>query len=80
VKKAVERLDETLYTLEMLLKKNNIVPIKPQPHEQFNGREHEVLVAERMEGFGKGEIIKLLNSGYRYKDAIIMRANVIAAK
>jgi len=62
------------------LRKNNITPIRPNPQEIFNGKEHEVLVAEKQEGFNKGEIIKLVGSGYRYKDVVLMRANVIAAR
>ncbi|MCL2707980.1 MAG: nucleotide exchange factor GrpE, partial [Defluviitaleaceae bacterium] len=78
--KAVALFDGAVASLGMLLKKNNIRQINPSPHEPFNGREHEVLIAEKQEGFGKGEIIKVINSGYQYKDTILMRANVIAAK
>ena len=46
----------------------------------FNGREHEVLMAEVKEGFKKGEIIKTLNKGYRFNDQIILKANVVACK
>jgi len=66
--------------LEMLLKNNNITPISPAPHEPFNAFEHEVLVAEKQDGFNKGEIIKVINTGYRGADKVIVRANVIAAR
>jgi len=46
----------------------------------FNGKEHEVLIAETSEGFAKGEIIKVINPGYKRGDFILTRANVIAAK
>lgn len=76
----VALLDETMAALEVLLKKNNIQVIRPAPHDMFNGREHEVLMAEKQDGFNKGEIIKPINSGFKQKDTVILRANVIAAK
>jgi molecular chaperone GrpE (heat shock protein) len=80
VQAAAAQLEETYNTLEILLKKNNVTTIRPMPHDPFNGREHDVLVAEKQEGFQKGEIIKRLGSGYRYKDMVLVRANVVAAK
>ena len=77
---AAQKLHETYAALEVLLRKNNITPIRPAPHDAFNGKEHEVLVAEKQEGFAKGEIIKLVGSGYRHNDQVLMRANVIAAR
>ncbi|MCL2203956.1 MAG: nucleotide exchange factor GrpE [Defluviitaleaceae bacterium] len=77
---AAARLHDTYAALEILLRKNNIIPIRPAPHDVFNGKEHEVLVAEKHEGFAKGEIIKLMGSGYRHEDRVLMRANVIAAR
>jgi molecular chaperone GrpE (heat shock protein) len=80
VQATAARLEGTYAALEVLLRKNNVTPIRPMPHDPFNGREHEVLVAEKQEGFEKGEVIKRLGSGYRYKDIVLVRANVIAAK
>jgi len=67
-------------TLTDILKRDNITPIRPQPHEMFNPREHEALMAEKNEDFQKGEIIKFMNCGYKQNDTVIIRANVIAAK
>jgi len=80
VGEAVNLLDETFSTLEILLTESGITVIRPQAHELFNGREHEVLMAEEAEGFAKGEIIKVMTSGYKFKDQVILRANVIAAR
>jgi len=77
---AVCLLDGTFADLESLLTGNGIAVIRPAVHDPFNGREHEVLVAEEAEGFTKGEIIKVMTSGYKYNDQVILRANVIAAK
>ena len=77
---AVSLLDETFSALETLLTNNGITVIRPAPHEPFNGREHEVLLAEEAEGFAKGGIIKVMTSGYKFEDQVILRANVIAAR
>ena len=77
---AVTLLDETFIQLKALLTTNGITIIRPAAHEPFNGREHEVLIAEETEGFAKGEIVKVMTSGYKYKDQVILRANVIAAR
>jgi len=77
---AEAELSDTYNSIEALLGQNNIVPIRPAVHEMFNAFEHEVLVAEKAEGFAKGEIIKIINTGYRLGDRVIVRANVIAAR
>jgi len=73
-------LDSAYVSLENLLGKNNIEVIRPTPHDAFNAFEHDVLVAETLDGFKKGEIIKMLNTGYKQQDKVILRANVIAAR
>ncbi|MCL2363616.1 MAG: nucleotide exchange factor GrpE [Defluviitaleaceae bacterium] len=80
VQDAAANLEGAYAALEILLGKNDITPIRPAPHDPFNGKEHEVLMAEQQESFIKGEIIKRVGSGYRYKDMVLMRANVIAAR
>ncbi|MCL2386726.1 MAG: nucleotide exchange factor GrpE [Defluviitaleaceae bacterium] len=77
---AVSMLDDTFRALEVILKKNNIAVIRPDIREIFNAKEHEVLVAEKQEGFEKGEIIKVVTAGYRTAEQVILRANVIAAR
>ena len=75
--RVIEAVNEQLITI---LNKNFIQIIKPKPHDQFDGREHEVLMAEKNAEFKKGEVIKLMNSGYKENDIVILRANVIGAK
>ncbi|MCL2699771.1 MAG: nucleotide exchange factor GrpE [Defluviitaleaceae bacterium] len=75
----VRQLDEAWNILRDILNKNRITVIEPQPHEPFNGREHEILMAEKNPEFEKGEIIKLMNPGYRQDDVVLVRANVVAA-
>ncbi|MCL2852363.1 MAG: nucleotide exchange factor GrpE [Defluviitaleaceae bacterium] len=63
-----------------ILGRNGISRIMPHPHDPFDGKEHDVLMAERTEGFAKGEIVKTFSSGYRERDTVLVRASVIAAK
>ncbi|MCL1878682.1 MAG: nucleotide exchange factor GrpE [Defluviitaleaceae bacterium] len=77
---AVLALNDTFRALAVILKKNNIEIIRPDAKTQFNAREHEVLVAEKNADFQKGEIIKVMTAGYRFKDQVVLRANVIAAR
>lgn len=76
----VKNIDRLTLDLEKVLEEYKIELVEPVPHEKFNGREHEVLMAEVREGFNKGEIIKTLNKGYRYNNQIILKANVVAGK
>ena len=73
-------LDSAFRELEVILKKNNIAVIRPAAKELFNASEHEVLVAEKHNHFEKGEIIKVITAGYRLKEKVILRANVVAAR
>ena len=61
-----------------ILRRSGIEIIEPKPRDAFNGKEHEVLAAERDERFKKGEIIKVLNAGYKRGETVYIRANVIA--
>ncbi|MDR1559890.1 MAG: nucleotide exchange factor GrpE [Clostridiales bacterium] len=76
----IDLIDENAGIIETALKKIGVTMIRPKPRDSFNGREHEVLMAEPAEGFAKGEIIKCITSGYRFNDQILIRANIIAAK
>lgn len=80
VKGFVETIDRVNTRINELLIQYNIESIKPQPYDVFDGKEHEVLMAEKQEGFEKGQIIKLMNTGYKYNNTVVIRANVIAAK
>ena len=77
---AAAQLRDVFKELEVILKKNNITVIRPSIRSEFNSREHEVLVAEKNDDFTKGAIIKVLTAGYLYKDNVILRANVVAAR
>ncbi len=80
IKHFVETIDAVSFRLEELLSRYNIMTIKPNAYDNFDGKEHEVLMAEKQEGFSKGQIIKLVNTGYKYNNIVLIRANVIASK
>jgi len=73
-------IDNCTAQLEGNLTRHGITLVKPAPHEPFNGREHEVLLAEAHDSFQKGTIVKSINSGYKENGIVLVRANVIAAK
>jgi len=75
-----EHLRHSQSDLVEILGRNGITRILPQPHDPFDGKEHDVLMAERAEGFTKGEIVKTYSSGYKEHDTVLVRASVIAAK
>ncbi|MCL2171036.1 MAG: nucleotide exchange factor GrpE [Defluviitaleaceae bacterium] len=76
----VSIIDAQIGGLELILAKYGIDLIRPIAHEPFNAKEHEVLMAETSPEYKKGEIIKVMNSGYKRGEAVILRANVIAAR
>ena len=80
VQNIVCMLDDVYRSIDELLLKKGIIRIHPAPQDAFNGREHEVLMAEQQEGFSKGEIIKTMTSGYKQGDQVLIRANIIAAR
>ena len=50
-------------------------------HSNFSvdKKPHDFLT-EMNDEFNKGEIIKLINSGYKHDDVVLIRANEIAAR
>ena len=68
------------YDIRQALSKFGIQAVEPQPHDQFSGREHEALIAESSPEYKRGEVVSLVNRGYRFGDAVLVRANVIAAR
>jgi molecular chaperone GrpE (heat shock protein) len=73
-------IDAEHNALLRVLKAVGVEIIRPEQRDIFNGREHEALVAESNPEFKKGEIIKVVNNGYRHNGVILVRATVIAAK
>lgn len=81
IKQFIKYIDNIEQNIENNLEENEIIIIKPNPHDMFDGKEHEVLIAEKNENFLKGQIIKVINYGYKKKNnGVIKRATVIAAK
>ncbi|NLL70058.1 MAG: nucleotide exchange factor GrpE [Epulopiscium sp.] len=80
IQQYVDKMDELTQNLHNALEAYGITFITPKPHEKFNGKEQEVLLAEENEAFQKGEVIQCINTGYKYQDQVLLRANVIAAR
>ncbi|MDR1067313.1 MAG: nucleotide exchange factor GrpE [Clostridiales bacterium] len=76
----VEVVDDVNAILRSILAENGVLLITPQPRDMFNAKEHEVILAEKNSEYKKGEIIKVMNSGFKRDGKVITRANVIAAK
>ncbi|MDF1616661.1 nucleotide exchange factor GrpE [Petrocella sp. FN5] len=73
-------LIETQRALMNALDRVHIRVIEPHEHNQFDGKIHEAILAESLEGFEKGSIIKCQSVGYQSKSDVLLRAMVIAAK
>lgn len=80
VEEFVQNMDFVFDELNQVLSVVGVEIIAPKPHDAFNGKEHEVIMAEKNSDFKKGEVIKLMNSGYKEGKYVILRANIIAAK
>jgi len=80
IKQYVNYVDNLVKNISLILDDYGIKTICPNQHDIFNGKEHEVVIAEKNDSFKRGEIIKVMNNGYKQGDVIILRANVIAAK
>ena len=91
LKKLVDLEGEKVEALSILLREAqrafinaldriHITVIEPQEHDQFDGKRHEAILAETLEGFEKGSIIKCQSVGYQLETNILLRAMVIAAK
>ncbi len=80
VEEFVQNMDFVFDELRQVLSVVGVEIIAPEPHDLFNGKEHEVMMAEKNDAFKKGEVIKLMNCGYKEGENIILRANIIAAK
>lgn len=76
----VEIMEKTVKDTRKALEMIDIVFIEPKSHDKFNGKIHEIMLAEVEDGFSKGEIIKCSGIGYSINEQVILRANVIAAR
>lgn len=76
----IQVVEEANSMINTTLVNYNIRTISPEIGSIFNGKEHEVMMTEKKEGFQKGQIIKVTNHGYTQDGAIITRANVVVAR
>jgi len=76
----IQVVEEANSMINTTLIKHLIRPIYPEIGSIFNSKEQEVIMTEKDGNFKKGEIIKVANHGYKQKDIIIIKANVIVAR
>lgn len=76
----IEIIRECYDKISRNITKAGIEPIEPQVHDKFNGKEHEVIMTEEVEGFIQGEVITVHTKGYKFEGLPILRASVTAAK
>lgn len=72
-------MDSISYEIDELLSKNDIIKIRPDISSKFDSKEHVVLVAEKNEKFKKGEIIKIISSGFKENENVLIKASVVCA-
>jgi len=72
---------ERLYgQLRKVLSDQGIRFIEPDPHEEFDGKIHEIIVAKEEASFKRGEVIRCQNIGYVEGAYVVLRAMVVVAK
>lgn len=79
VKTFVKFIDEATNDIDKIILKQNIQKIYPDAYNKFDSKEHTVIIVENKDGYKKGEIIKVINSGYKENDVVLIKANVICA-
>lgn len=80
IQEVIEIIRECYEKISRNITKAGIEPIEPRIHDKFNGKEHEVIMTEEVEGFIKGEVVTVHTKGYKFEGLPILRASVIAAK
>ncbi len=65
--------------IEKNLQLAGIEKIEPLIKEKFNGKEQQVIMIEEAKGLDKGEIVSVHTKGYKLKEYILARANVVVA-
>lgn len=79
IKCFVEFIDKANTEIDKIIERQNIIKIYPDIYNKFDSKEHKVIIAEKKDGFSKGQIIKVINSGYKENDSVLIKANVICA-
>jgi len=65
--------------MQSTLKRYGVEEIEPKVGDQFDNNLHQALTAEEKENIPEGEILKVIQPGYKVKDRTILPASVIIA-
>ncbi len=79
IKDFVSFMEKSNEYLEKTLNEFGIFIISPEEKSKFDSKEQQILLAEKKDGYKKGEIIKVINSGYKEKDEVVLKANVVCS-
>ncbi len=66
--------------LESVLKSENVTPIEIEPGDAFDPNYHEAVLYQEVEGFGDGEIVTEIETGYLVGERILRPSLVVVAK
>ena len=72
----IEGVELTLRELNNVFAKHGIVVITPQPGDKFDPAEHEAMFEAAVPGTVAGEIIQVMDNGFRLHDRLLRPAKV----
>ncbi|WP_295042796.1 nucleotide exchange factor GrpE [uncultured Paracoccus sp.] len=72
----IEGVDLTLRELSNVFAKHGITVIAPKPGDRFDPTEHEAMFEAAVPGTVKGEIIQIMDNGFRLHDRLLRPAKV----
>ena len=72
----IEGVELTLRELSNVFAKHGIAVIQPKPGDKFDPSEHEAMFEAAVPGTIKGEIIQVMDNGFRLHDRLLRPAKV----
>lgn len=72
----IEGVELTLRELSNVFKRHGIAVITPRPGERFDPAEHEAMFEAAVPGTRAGEIIQVMDNGFRLHDRLLRPAKV----
>lgn len=72
----IEGVELTLRELSNVFAKHGITVIAPKPGDRFDPTEHEAMFEAALPGTAKGEIIQVMDNGFRLHDRLLRPAKV----
>lgn len=76
----VKGLELTKNQLEQILAQNGLNKIEVKPGDQFDPNLHEAISTEKSDKFKEGQIISVIENGYKFGDKVLKPVKVKVAK